>query len=168
MSLMVKLKKSKFGLRITLAFLLVVVVSFGILLLINSGKTLADCSETSGQEHRIEITSSLSGIGDSTASQCDRLIIVNNSQYLVRVAFGDHSNHYPYPNYEETVTQPGEEVVITLSEHGQFEVHNHLNDEEITYITINKNESLRQSRYTPDYKKFAEESKELDAYSDTE
>ena len=95
----------------------------------------ADC-QTPGSTINVTVLPKGFSPAGVTAALCDRLVIQNNSDIQVVLAFGRHDHHLSYPGFNEQTVPPGASVSGVLQARGSFELHDHLKDETQAQLTI--------------------------------
>lgn len=87
------------------------------------------CSGSKQQTVQLHIQNNAFVPKTLTAHTCDRLLITNDDQAIREIAFGPHDHHINYPGFGlGRVLGPDQQLSITLLLPGNFEIHDHLND----------------------------------------
>lgn len=139
-------KKNIYQTTLLLAvFLLMMGLAFA---LARPAKVIADCREIplSDVEPAV-VTMTDEGFDTDVieATQCSStLFIINQSSKNVSLAFGEHVNHVHYAGFDETILAPDEQTEIILYQYGDFNLHNHFNEEYSIDLRVAKNETLIQ------------------------
>lgn len=70
------------------------------------------------------------------ANQCDRLEIINRDSRTHQPIFGEHQRHEPYPGFQDRALEPGSRSNSILTQTGQYELHDHYNENNRLFLTI--------------------------------
>lgn len=100
--------------------------------------TAQTCSSGHHTSHRVVIQNGAVAPSHTTASQCDRLTIVNLDNTNRLVAFGQHDHHTAYDGIEERLLSKGQSLTVTLDQSGNFRFHDHLDDDVQGTFTVNR------------------------------
>ncbi len=88
--------------------------------------------------HKVTITNGQVSPYETTAHKCDTLTFINNDSQALDMAFGDHPHHGVYAGIYEVTVNKGRPKTITLSETGEYDFHNHLNEQTAGKLTISQ------------------------------
>lgn len=149
---------SKKKLNAVAAVMIIIVMALGLFLILTREpqKDVADCQETDPVEAQVEFIDATSSgfeingetVDSLTIEQCGNILVTNESDENIDLAFGNHDNHQDYPTFSEQTVEPGEFVEIIMTKHGEFTLHDHLREDRTIDITVTKDENLIQ--YTKD------------------
>ncbi len=98
-------------------------------------KLISDCQKL-GNTYKIKITSRGFDPQEIQAKRCDVVEIINLDSSFHEPAFGPHPIHLVYPGYTEKLLAPKETNKFILKAYGQYEMHDHLNEDLNTYLNI--------------------------------
>lgn len=141
------MKLKKYIPALAILIMLAVVLVLVITVLRQQPHNVANCQETDPVEAdfiTLEITDSGFEPTDATLRQCGNLFVVNSSSEDVSLAFGVHDDHYDYPGFAEHTVAPGDFSEVSLAQHGEFILHDHLREDNQLLLTVEKDNELIQ------------------------
>jgi hypothetical protein len=128
------------------ALLIVAVAVIGLTVYSSSPKKAADttpapsaetCS-TTGADVYLTVNDDGFDKPSLSAHRCDRLVLHNAGSQDHWPALGSHPHHIQYPGLPDRVMQAGETRSVVLVEAGDFEYHDHLNEEQEGQLDISR------------------------------
>jgi cytochrome o ubiquinol oxidase subunit IV len=86
--------------------------------------------------HQITIQNGKVNPVDTIAAKCDTISFINEDEDPREITFGVHPEHRAYAGEHELMVRKGRAKTITLSEHGTFQFHDHLDPDIAGYFTV--------------------------------
>ncbi len=81
-----------------------------------------------GTAHKVTIQNNAATPKHTHGKLCDTLIITNQDNQILLMAFGQHDNHQPYDGITEQQLSQGQSLTVTLNQTGTYEFHDHIGD----------------------------------------
>lgn len=93
------------------------------------GAQTGTCPGGTGANHEIVLKSGAASPRHVDAKLCDTITIVNEDGAMREIAFGSHARMETYAGETGKDVRPGRSMVLTLTELGTHQFHDHLGDE---------------------------------------
>lgn len=83
---------------------------------------------SSGLMHKVEFNKTGNTVEPNrleTATLCDQITIINNTDEVIDIAAGQHMHHVDYPLVSDQIIQPHSQVILNLTKIGKLVLHDH-------------------------------------------
>lgn len=97
-----------------------------------------ECGDKKGATHTIIIQHDAMAPSELAVHHCDTLTLVNQDDKQRRLAFGEHAHHQSYDGVDGKLIGKGEQISLTLTEEGEFMVHDHLQESVHAHFTVSE------------------------------
>jgi cytochrome o ubiquinol oxidase operon protein cyoD len=92
------------------------------------GVQVGTCPGPTGAIHVIQLKNNAPSPKHTDAKLCDTIIIVNSDNVVRDLDFGPHDKHEAYAGNTGKTLEPGQNMVLRLTEGGTHEFHDHIQD----------------------------------------
>lgn len=100
------------------------------------GVQAGTCPARTGINHKIMVMDNMVTPSHIDVHLCDTLTIVNHDDVVRQIAFGPHPHHETYAGQTGQTLRPGGDMVITLTQLGTHQFHDHMHDEVTGDFTV--------------------------------
>jgi cytochrome o ubiquinol oxidase subunit IV len=90
------------------------------------GTPTGTCQGGTGENYKIELKDGKMMPAHVDAKQCDTLTIINLDDAPHDIKFGSHEMQRPYAGEDGKTIRPGRNMILTLTELGAHELHDHM------------------------------------------